>query len=359
MALIFRQIRAEGGCNGFIIGDTTTARACIIDPRADQEDLYEEFLASRKLQPEFVIDSHTHADHFSGSHLVAANLGARIAMGKATNSARADLKLTNGQLIELSSDLSIETLETPGHTPDSISLVAKGSWGKIVFTGDTLFIGGSGRTDFPGADAGAQYDSIHGKLGALEDKTWVMPGHDYSDLLFSTIGHEKKTNPHWLIKSRDEFVKVKEQDALEAPGTLLNVVNFNLNAKPRNAPRAGAMTMCASACIRPTTPLSRKSAAEFRDLLEQSRGKAVLFLDVREPEEFSRGHIEGMDNLPLGDLVMRWRDLESADAVVLACDQGVRSRIAGETLMRLGLQNVIDLNGGFIAWVGAGFPVRK
>lgn len=359
MDVIFKIIRAEGGCNAFIIADAGSRKACIIDPRADQQDLYEEFLGSRKLTAAFVIDSHTHADHYSGSHLVARNLGARIAMSVSTASARADFKLTDKQVIELGSSLAIEVLATPGHTPDSISLVAKGAWGQAAFTGDTLFIGGSGRTDFPGADAGAQYDSLHGKLGMLNDQTWIFPGHDYSDLLFSNIGHEKRTNPHLLITSRDEFIRMKDAEALESGVALPQVITFNLSASPRSFPRSGVQTMCATACAKPATPLARKSPTEWRELMGGSGDRSSLFIDIREPEEFARGHVEGMRNLPMSELPLHWNELISADKVYISCDRGLRSRYVADTLNRLGMTNVADLEGGYIAWVTAGLPVKK
>ncbi|MBI3543373.1 MAG: MBL fold metallo-hydrolase [Deltaproteobacteria bacterium] len=178
MNLVFRQIRAEGGCNSFILGDRASGTACLIDPRADHQETYEAYLAEQKLKATLVIDTHTHADHYSGSHLVAENFGARIAMGSSTQSARADIRLVDGQELEIGGELALRALATPGHTPDSVSLVLEGAWGRAAFTGDTLFIGGSGRTDFPGADASAQYDSIHSRLGALGDATWVLPAHD-------------------------------------------------------------------------------------------------------------------------------------------------------------------------------------
>src|SRR5262245_26328448 len=115
MRLVFKQVRAEGGCLSFIAGDAVTKKAVLIDPRADELDAYEEFLASRKLAVALVIDTHTHADHYSGSHLVAEKFRSPIAMGASTRSARASTKLKDGQSLEIASGLGLEVLETPGH----------------------------------------------------------------------------------------------------------------------------------------------------------------------------------------------------------------------------------------------------
>ena len=362
MSLLFKQVRAEGGCLSFIIADSGSGKACIIDPRADQQDLYEDFLASRKLTATLVLDTHTHADHYSGSHLVAQNLGARIAMSAATQCARADLKLNDNQVVEVGGSLAIQALATPGHTPDSMTFLVQGDWGQAAFTGDTLFIGGSGRTDFPGADASAQGDSIHGKLGALADSCWVLPGHDYSDLLFSTIGHEKKTNAHWLLlerQGREEFIKMKNAEALESPGVLSQVVNFNLDAKPRSFPRSGAMTMCATVAVKPASRVDRADPAKFRQLLAEGRSKGALFVDVREADEFARFRIEGTVNIPVSELLLHWNELKSASAVYFMCDLGSRSLVAAESVQRLGLAQVGDLALGTSGWIAAGNPVLR
>ena len=171
MKILFKQIRSDGGCLSFILADRELGKACLIDPRADELPQYEEFLARNKLSPSIVIDTHTHADHYSGTHLLAKHFGAPIAMSAATRSARATVKLREGDFAEVSTGLALATIETPGHTPDSLSFVCKTPSAQFVFTGDTLFIGGSGRTDFPGASAEDQYESIFTKLGKLDSKT--------------------------------------------------------------------------------------------------------------------------------------------------------------------------------------------
>ena len=356
-SLIFKQFRSENGCNSFLVADLAAKSACIIDPRVDELDLLEAYVGAHSLSVDLVLDTHTHADHFSGTHLVAERFQAPIAMAHTTQSARAGILLRDGQEIGVGSSFGIKALATPGHTPDSMCFLLGGSWGGVVFTGDTLFIGGSGRTDFPQADAREQYNSIYKRLGSLDGKTWVLPGHDYSGLLFSTIEHEKRANPHWAFKSADDFVRMKEAEALESSGILQSIVDFNLNAKPLNRPRGGAHTMCATVCAETREPVSRKTVQELQTLLAEQTG--ALFVDVRETDEFARSRIEGMVNIPLGQLFFHWEELKKAQNVYFFCQRGNRSLFALQTARRLGFSNVQDIEGGILAWIAAGLPVSR
>jgi glyoxylase-like metal-dependent hydrolase (beta-lactamase superfamily II)/rhodanese-related sulfurtransferase len=357
MGLVIRQFRAEQGCNALVLGDPGTRSACVIDPRVDDVDLYEEFLALRGLKAAYVIDTHTHADHYSGSHLVASHLGARVAMSEATRSARAALRLRDGETIELGPSLGLRVLATPGHTPDSVSLVATSGAETLVLTGDTLFIGGSGRTDFPGASPESQYDSIYKRLAALEGSTWVIPGHDYSGLLLSTIAEEKKTNPHWLFKSREEFVRAKNAEALECGAIVQTIVDFNLSATPPSRPRGGAHTACATvAAVGPET--ARRTAAEVQDAISAAPG-GTLVVDVREPDEFASSRLAGSVNIPLSEIFLHQTELRKAKSVVFLCEMGPRSQMAARTMARLGVADVADLQGGIRAWIAAGFPLER
>lgn len=358
--LIFKHFCAEGGCNSFILGDAHSKKVCVIDPRADEMHQYEAFLTEKGLSVALVLDTHTHADHYSGTHLVAQQFGAPIAMSAATQSARASLRLNDGQIVDVGDRLGLAVIATPGHTPDSLSFVVSHDWGSAVFTGDTLLIGGSGRTDFPGADAAKQYESIYQRLGALDAATWVLPGHDYSGLLFSTIAHEKNTNPHWLFKTPEEFVRAKEDEILASGGILKQIVDFNLNAKPLTRPRSGAHTMCSTSCVDTGLVGSRLLPDSFRQLLEDaSNSKDSLFIDVREPQEFKQRRVLGLCNIPLSELLLHWDELRSAKHVYFFCQEGKRSLVAAQSLSHLGLKNVSDLHGGLLAWIAAGYPVER
>lgn len=356
MGFMFKHFRGEGGCTSYLVGDATARKACIVDPRVDELDLIEAFVAAHVLSVELVLDTHTHADHYSATHLIAQKLGAKVGMSARTGSQRAALKLNDGDELGVGC-LGIKALATPGHTPDSLSFVASGEFGKLVLTGDTLFIGGSGRTDFPGADAGEQYDSIYDRLGALDGATWVLPGHDYSGLLFSTIAEEKNKNPHWAYKDRGEFIRMKESEALESGGVLEGIVQFNLNAAPVTRPRGGSHAACATACV--SGPAVKRHSVHDLSALLAEKKNAALFVDVREPDEFERGRIEGMVNIPLSRLFLHWRELAAAPEIYFFCQRANRSLVALRTAQRLGLANTSDIEGGILAWIAAGYPVKK
>lgn len=358
MDFLVKLFRADGGCNSYLLADLVTRRACVVDPRIDEIDLIEAYLAANKLRLELAIDTHTHADHFSATHLAAEKLGAAVAMSVHTGSGRAAVKFDDGHELEVGGNLAVKTMLTPGHTPDSASIVVSGKWGQLVLTGDTLFIGGSGRTDFPGANAGEQFDSIHNRLGALDARTWVLPGHDYSGLLFSTIAKEKRDNPHLQISDREEFIRMKDAEALDAGCVLQNIVQFNLSPKPAQRPRGGAHAACATVCSDFPDSVKRTTVQELRELLVDSRNSA-LFVDVREPEEFEKSRIDGMVNIPLSQLFVHWQELQNAPQVYFFCQRGNRSLLALKTARRLGLSNASDVEGGILAWNMAGFQVVR
>ena len=195
----FEQIRS-GGCLSYILGCHKEKLCVVIDPEQDKADEYlglAEFLSSRII---YAIDTHTHADHVSACKILRDRTGAKVVMHRASDAPYVDLKVDDGDVIRCG-EISIRVLSTPGHTEDSTCLLV----GDRLFTGDTLLIGGCGRTDLPGGNADKQYESLR-KLAALGDQIQVFPAHDYRPA-FSTLGDEKKNNPRMLMGSREEFVQ--------------------------------------------------------------------------------------------------------------------------------------------------------
>jgi sulfur dioxygenase len=277
-------------------------------------------------------------------------------MSHRTSSGRATRKLKQGDRLEIGS-LQLDVLEVPGHTPDALAFLVSG----VVFTGDTLLIGSSGRTDFPGADPSQQYDSIHKTLGSLPESTIVMPGHDYSNLVFSTIGTEKARNEHWLISTRDEFVKMKKAEihgALSAE--ISDRIEYNLAAHPDRKPAhqfAGAAAACGSAMNSPVRVAAISVDKYFHKL--QEHGKDVAFVDVREPGEYLDGHIDGTINLPLSEVALHLPELLKFKRVYVSCLSGRRSAMIAQTLNYVGMADTVNVSGGFQAWGQAGYPVIK
>ena len=215
--IFFEQIRSSG-CLSYVLGCKQNKVCVVIDPEIDKADDYIElarFLGSRLV---YAIDTHTHADHNSACKVLRDRYGVKVVMHRATEAPFVDMRVDDGEEIKFG-QLSLQVIHTPGHTQDAMCLLFRDR----VFTGDTLLIGGCGRTDLPGGDAEKQYASLS-RLKALGDQIRVYPGHDYREAV-STLGDEKQNNPRLQLASKEEFVQLmtcrkpplprKIQEALE------------------------------------------------------------------------------------------------------------------------------------------------
>ncbi len=197
--IIFEQVRSSG-CLSYILGCNKQRICVVIDPEVDKVDEYLEmarFFSSKLL---YAIDTHTHADHSSACKVLRERFGIQVVMHRASEAPYVDVRVDEGSIIQCG-EIPIQVFHTPGHTEDSTCLLA----GERIFTGDTLLIGGCGRTDLPGGNAEKQYESLK-RLAALGDEIRVYPAHDYRPAV-STLGDEKKNNPRIRIQSKDEFVQ--------------------------------------------------------------------------------------------------------------------------------------------------------
>ena len=199
--MIFEQIPVGGDRNfAYLIGDETTRRAAIVDPAYHPERV----LARAReagLTVVYLINTHGHFDHASGNETVLAHGGVSLLAGGTGG-------VEDGARVELGT-VAVTLIHTPGHTPDSLCVLAEepGSPGKLM-TGDTLFVGKVGGTDFD-EGARAEYESLHRKLMTLPDDTEIWPGHDVGVAPHSTVGHERRTNPFLLRESLEAFVDLK------------------------------------------------------------------------------------------------------------------------------------------------------
>jgi glyoxylase-like metal-dependent hydrolase (beta-lactamase superfamily II) len=202
MDAIFEQLFDEASSTlTYLIGDARTREAVLIDPVDTQAERDLAALARHGLALRCTVETHAHADHITSAGVLRTRTGSRAAAPFNCGIDPADLHLEDGVEISFGGE-RLRVIETPGHTAGSICLL----WRDAVFTGDTLFIGGCGRTDFQGGSATDLYDSITLRLFALPDGTRVYPGHDYKGNRVSTIGAEKRTNPRLAGKTRDEFI---------------------------------------------------------------------------------------------------------------------------------------------------------
>ena len=196
----------------YVLVDAGSRDAVMIDPVDTQFDAYSALIDRDRLRIRYVLETHTHADHITGSSLVRERTGAKSAAPLPCGIVAADLQLEDDEELRFGGE-TIRALHTPGHTAGSMSYC----WRDAVFTGDALLIGGCGRTDFQSGDAGTLYDSITEKLFALPDETIVFPGHDYKGRTSSTIGHEKRANPRLAGRSREAFIQLMSELRLPPP----------------------------------------------------------------------------------------------------------------------------------------------
>ncbi|HUT63942.1 MAG TPA: MBL fold metallo-hydrolase [Anaerolineae bacterium] len=200
--MFFKQIMAGGDRNfSYIVADELTGEAAVIDPGMGAEEILL-CLGNNGLTLMYIINTHAHFDHTAGNTMLSRHTGAKIAVYTSATP-RKDLGLSDGDELKLGS-LNLRIIHTPGHTEDSICVLA----GKELMTGDTLFVGKVGGTGY-GKDARSEYESIHNKLMTLPPETRVWPGHDYGVRASSTIGDEKRENPFILRDSFESFVELK------------------------------------------------------------------------------------------------------------------------------------------------------
>ena len=195
--MIFRQLFESVSCTyTYLIASRHGGEALIIDPVLEKVDRYLQLVRELDLKLVKAVDTHLHADHVTGLGALRDRTHCITVMGEQTHADVVSMRVTDGDHIEIEG-LSLGVLYTPGHTDDLYSFLM----GDRVFTGDTLLIRGTGRTDFQNGDAGAEYNSIFGKLLKLPGETLVYPGHDYKGDTVSTIAEEQKFNPRLQVGS--------------------------------------------------------------------------------------------------------------------------------------------------------------
>src|ERR1700685_3077924 len=200
--MIFRQLfDATSGTYTYLLASRRGGEALIIDPVLEKVDRYLQLIRELDLKLVKAVDTHLHADHITGLGALRDKTHCITAMGERTKADVVSMRLADGDKLTIEG-LSLDVIYTPGHTDDSYSFIMPDR----VFTGDTLLIRGTGRTDFQNGDPRAQYESIFNRLLKLPDETMVFPAHDYKGDTVSTIGEEKRYNPRLQVQSVDDYV---------------------------------------------------------------------------------------------------------------------------------------------------------
>ena len=222
--MIFRQVfDNKSSTYTYLIASAKGREAVIIDPVIENVENYIEILNELELKLVKVIDTHIHADHVTGASKLKQSTNCSTIMGEHTPADTVDIKLKDDDIIKID-QLEIKAMYTPGHTSDSYSFLMN----KYLFSGDTLLINGTGRTDFQNGSSKDAYNSIFNRLLKLPEDTILYPGHDYNGKKFSTIGNEKKFNPRLQVKNIDDYVELMSNLNLAKPRLIDINVSRNL-----------------------------------------------------------------------------------------------------------------------------------
>tara|TARA_B100000795_G_C22693926_1_gene396773 strand:+ start:213 stop:896 length:684 start_codon:yes stop_codon:yes gene_type:complete len=222
--MIFKQLFDKTSSTyTYLIASKKGREAVVIDPVLENTELYIQLLKDLDLKLVKVIDTHTHADHITAASKLKNETNCSIIMGEHTPSIAVEIKVKHDEIIKID-DLKIRAIYTPGHTKDSYSFLMN----DYLFSGDTLLINGTGRTDFQGGNSKDSYDSIFNKLLKLPEDTLLYPAHDYNGKNVSSVAIEKKFNPRLQVKNVDEYIEIMNNLSLSKPNLMDTNVARNI-----------------------------------------------------------------------------------------------------------------------------------
>jgi glyoxylase-like metal-dependent hydrolase (beta-lactamase superfamily II)/rhodanese-related sulfurtransferase len=341
--VIFEEIR-HGGCRSYLIGSEEAGVAAVVDPSLEAVDRTLALVAARGLRTQYLIDTHTHADHFSAVRSLRERLGAPSVMHRSSPAPFVDVRVEDGECIALG-ELRLRVVHTPGHTADSMCIVA----GDRVLTGDTLLLGSVGRTDLPTGDPEALFESLTRHLFAQDPALLVFPAHNYKAAPPTTLAEQKATNPRIAGLAQAEFSARMRELEMALPEHLTEALRTNASGgKP------------VSELIREAArSISFMGLGELRERLERP-DPGVAVLDVREAPQYEAGHIPGARHIPRGqlELLIDRAFPDPTKRVLTYCEFGKISTLAAATLRQMGFSGAVALDGGFRDWVAAGHPVE-
>ena len=344
--MVFRQLfDSVSSTYTYLIASRRGGEALIIDSVLEKVDRYIQLLDELDLKLVKAIDTHVHADHVTGMGALRDRTRCITAMGEQSGVDVVSQRIAEGDRIGIEG-ISLEAIYTPGHTDDSYCFLM----GDRVFTGDTLFIRGTGRTDFQHGDAHAQYDSIFNKLLKLPDETLVYPGHDYKGDTVSTIGEERAFNPRLQVANAEQYAEIMDNLNLPNPKMMDVAVPKNLKvglSQDEVETRGWSMT-----CAEAMSLLGRPDLVlvDLRDGAERERHGEI-------PGSVHAPYPELDDNVKPGGLLY---ELATATGkrLVFYCAFGERSAMAVQAAQETGLVNACHIKGGLDAWKKACGPLE-
>ncbi|HBG78039.1 MAG TPA: hypothetical protein DDW84_04205 [Phycisphaerales bacterium] len=310
-----------GSCYSYILSSAN--EALIIDPHISLPEEYKKYLTKNKLSLKFIVDTHTHADHFSSAAVLKKYFKIPLLMHEKAISDVADRRLKENDYIDIG-DLKIKVIYAPGHTDDTMNLYGEGR----LFTGDVLLIGSVGRTDFQNGSPESMFDTL-AKLKNLPDETILCPGHDYHGLRTSTLAKEKESNPFLKETNKEAFVKNLRAKIIPKPFNIDNIVRVNQKGQ--------------AVSIEMISPIDSFS------LLKKDPQTKIL--DVRSALEFSQTHVENSINIPIDMISAKIGELsQSKQNYLVLCHSGTRAAMAADMLMQSGIHTAKVIEGGIARW---------
>jgi glyoxylase-like metal-dependent hydrolase (beta-lactamase superfamily II)/rhodanese-related sulfurtransferase len=345
--MIFRQLfDSISGTYSYLLASRAGGEALILDPVLEKADRYCQLLRELDLKLVKAVDTHLHADHVTGLGELRDRTHCITIMGEQSQADVVSMRVADGDKVTIEG-ITLDVMYTPGHTDDSYSYLL----GDRVFTGDTLLIRGTGRTDFQNGSALAQYDSIFNRLLKLPEETLVFPAHDYKGDTVSTIGEEKRYNPRLQVRSADEYVELMANLKLPNPKMMDVAVPANMHVGLHQEELA-----------------KQGLALTAQDAIVSLGRPDILLVDLREAGERSKhGVLAGALHAPYPSIeenlkpggMLREVAAASGRRIVFFCAFGERSAMAVKVAKEAGLANAAHLAGGMDAWKRAGGPVIR
>jgi glyoxylase-like metal-dependent hydrolase (beta-lactamase superfamily II)/rhodanese-related sulfurtransferase len=343
--MIFRQLfDSVSGTYSYLLASRHGGEALILDPVLEKADRYCQLLRELDLRLVKAVDTHLHADHVTGLGELRDRTQCITIMGEQSKADVVSMRVSDGDKVMIEG-LSLDAMYTPGHTDDSYSYLM----GDRVFTGDTLLIRGTGRTDFQNGSARAQYESIFNRLLKLPEETMVFPAHDYKGDTVSTIGEEKRYNPRLQVRSVDEYVELMANLKLPNPKMMDVAVPANMHVGLHQEELA-----------------KEGLAFTARQAIDSLGRPDILLVDLRETSERAKhGTLPGALHTPYPGIceslqpggMLREVAAATGRRVVFFCAFGERSAMAVAAAKKAGLANTAHIEGGLDAWKKAGGPV--
>ena len=337
--MIFRQLfDSVSSTYTYLIGSRAGGEALIIDPVLEKVDSYIKLLEQLDVKLVKVIDTHIHADHISGIAELRDRTNCITIMGDATKADVVSMRVADNEVIKLEK-LELKSLYTPGHTDDSFSFMMNDR----IFSGDTLLIRGTGRTDFQNGDPYDSYNSIFERLLKLPENTLLYPAHDYNGNIVSTIGEEKKFNPRLQVNSAEEYVKIMN--------------NLNLS-NPK------MMDIAVPANQQLGINLERQKKINGLDVdafNHKIKSEEYQLIDLRENNEIKKiGTIKNSLNIPFRDFLDSIKNNSSKfnKNLLLFCAIGERSTLATQVIKSYDIFNSYHLIGGIKEWIKKEMPIQ-